>query len=168
VLGGLLVGFGTRLGNGCTSGHGVCGIARLSRRSLAATAVFMLSAAATVFVLRHAIEGEMFAIATASASGLVFGLGLVVSQMVNPAKVLNFLDIFGGWDPSLASVMAGTIPVAAVGFALAEKMGRPVAVPAFRLPHRMRLDADLSLGAALFGIGWCAVGYCPGPAIVSL
>jgi uncharacterized membrane protein YedE/YeeE len=110
----------------------------------------------------------MFAIATASASGLVFGIGLVVSQMVNPAKVLNFLDIFGGWDPSLALVMAGAIPVAAVGFALAEEMGRPVAVPAFRLPHRMRLDADLLLGTALFGIGWGAVGYCAGPAIVSL
>jgi uncharacterized membrane protein YedE/YeeE len=110
----------------------------------------------------------MFGIATALASGIVFGLGLVVSQMVNPAKVLNFLDIFGTWDPSLALVMAGAIPVAAVGFALTGNMGRPLAAPAFRLPHQMRLDRDLLLGAALFGIGWGAVGYCPGPATVSL
>ena len=110
----------------------------------------------------------MFGIAAAFVSGMVFGLGLVVSQMANPAKVLNFLDIFGSWDPSLALVMAGAIPVAAVGFALAGKMGRPLAAPAFRLPHQMRLDAGLLLGAALFGIGWGAVGYCPGPAIVSL
>jgi uncharacterized membrane protein YedE/YeeE len=110
----------------------------------------------------------MLAIAMALASGIVFGLGLVVSQMVNPAKILNFLDVFGSWDPSLALVMVGAIPVAAVGFALTGNMNRPLAAPNFRLPHQERLDRGLLLGAALFGIGWGAVGYCPGPAIVSL
>jgi uncharacterized membrane protein YedE/YeeE len=104
-------------------------------------------------------------IATALASGILFGVGLVVSQMVNPAKILNFLDVFGAWDPSLALVMVAAIPVAATGFALAGRLGRPLAAPALRLPDKTGLDPDLLLGAALFGIGWGAVGYCPGPAI---
>jgi uncharacterized membrane protein YedE/YeeE len=106
--------------------------------------------------------------ATALASGILFGVGLVVSQMVNPAKILDFLDVFGAWDPSLALVMVAAIPVAATGFALAGRLGRPLAAPALRLPDKTGLDRDLLLGAALFGIGWGAVGYCPGPAIVSL
>ena len=110
----------------------------------------------------------MIAIAMALGSGILFGLGLIVAQMVNPAKILNFLDVFGSWDPSLALVMAGAIPVAAVGFALAGRMRQPLAAATFRLPEQTRLDRDLLLGAALFGIGWGAIGYCPGPAIVSL
>lgn len=93
----------------------------------------------------------------ALASGLVFGLGLVLSGMINPAKVLNFLDLAGTWDPSLACVMAGAIPVAAVGFWLR----RPALTNG-------RIDARLVGGAALFGIGWGLVGYCPGPAIAGL
>jgi uncharacterized membrane protein YedE/YeeE len=110
----------------------------------------------------------MLAIAMALASGILFGLGLIVSQMVNPAKILSFLDVFGSWDPSLALVMVGAIPVAAIGFAFTGRMRQPLAAPTFRLPQQTRLDRDLLLGAALFGIGWGAVGYCPGPAIVSL
>ena len=100
--------------------------------------------------------------------GLVFGLGLLVSQMVNPAKVLGFLDVFGAWDPSLALVMAGAVPVTAMGFALARRWRRPLLAPAFRLPEAAVVDRSLVAGAVLFGIGWGLVGYCPGPAIVAL
>lgn len=100
--------------------------------------------------------------------GLVFGLGLLVSQMVNPAKVLGFLDVLGAWDASLALVMAGAVPVTAMGFALARRWRRPLLAPAFRLPEAGVVDRRLLAGAALFGIGWGLVGYCPGPAIVAL
>ena len=100
--------------------------------------------------------------------GLVFGLGLLVSQMVNPAKVLGFLDVLGAWDPSLALVMAGAVPVTAMGFALARRWRRPLLAPAFRLPETAMVDRSLVAGAVLFGTGWGLVGYCPGPAIVAL
>jgi uncharacterized membrane protein YedE/YeeE len=105
-------------------------------------------------------------------AGLVFGAGLAVSQMVDPAKVLGFLDFgaisSGGWDPSLALVMAGALAVAAVGFRLADVRARPVCGPAFDLPVRKHVDARLVAGALTFGMGWGLVGYCPGPAIASL
>jgi uncharacterized protein len=104
----------------------------------------------------------------ALVAGLVFGLGLVVSQMTNPAKVLNFLDVFGAWDPSLMFVMAGAIPVAAIGFALARRRHRTVLGEAIHLPKRSAIDARLIGGAVLFGIGWGLVGFCPGPAIAAL
>jgi uncharacterized membrane protein YedE/YeeE len=98
----------------------------------------------------------------------VFGLGLTVSGMINPAKVLNFLDLVGHWDPSLAFVMAGAIPVAAIGYALARRRSAPLCAPAFFGPTKTRVDARLVSGAALFGIGWGLVGYCPGPALAAL
>jgi uncharacterized protein len=104
----------------------------------------------------------------ALVAGLVFGLGLVVSQMTNPAKVLNFLDVFGAWDPSLMFVMAGAIPVAAIGFALARHRHRTVLGEAIHLPKRSAIDTRLIGGAALFGIGWGLLGFCPGPAIAAL
>ncbi|WP_119680784.1 DUF6691 family protein [Indioceanicola profundi] len=107
-------------------------------------------------------------IASAFLVGLLFGLGLVVSQMVNPAKVLAFLDIFGNWDPSLALVMGGAVAAAAVGFAIAGRRSAPLWAPAFQIPTRRDLDARLITGAALFGIGWGLVGLCPGPAITAL
>lgn len=110
----------------------------------------------------------MIAVAAAFVAGLVLGLGLLVSQMVNPAKVLGFLDLFGAWDPSLALVMATAIPVAAVGFALARKRRRPVVAASFHLPPAGAIDGSCLGGAALFGIGWGLVGLCPGPAIVDL
>lgn len=110
----------------------------------------------------------MLGILTALASGFVFGLGLVISQMVNPAKVLGFLDLFGAWDPSLMVVMAAAIPPAALGFRLARRWPRPLAAAIFRLPAVAGADRDLVAGAVLFGIGWGLVGYCPGPAIVAL
>jgi uncharacterized membrane protein YedE/YeeE len=105
---------------------------------------------------------------TALVSGLIFGLGLAVSQMINPAKVLAFLDVFGAWDPSLAFVMLGAIPVAALGYRLARLRGTPLCASAYSVPGQTRIDRRLMGGAVLFGIGWGLVGYCPGPAIASL
>ena len=102
------------------------------------------------------------------AAGLLFGLGLVVSGMANPAKVLNFLDIFGIWDPSLAFVMGGAVAVAFLGFRLALQRQRPLLAAEFQVPNRRDLDARLLSGAALFGVGWGLGGFCPGPAIVAL
>ena len=104
----------------------------------------------------------------ALAAGLLFGLGLTVSQMANPAKVLGFLDLAGDWDPSLAFVLAGAVATAALGFRLAQCADRPLLAPAFRLPSATRIDRPLLLGAALFGLGWGLVGFCPGPALVAL
>ncbi|MCW3474204.1 DUF6691 family protein [Limobrevibacterium gyesilva] len=104
----------------------------------------------------------------ALASGLLFGLGLTVSGMINPAKVLGFLDLAGAWDPSLAFVMAAAIPVAAAGFAVARHRPAPLCAPAFSGPARTGVDSRLVIGAMLFGIGWGLVGYCPGPAVASL
>ncbi|SDE81962.1 DUF6691 family protein [Limimaricola pyoseonensis] len=102
-------------------------------------------------------------------SGLFFGLGLIVSGMSDPAKVLNFLDVFGTWDPSLAFVMGGAIAVTAPGFALiTRRLPRPVFGGAFHLPTRNDLDPRLLSGAALFGLGWGLGGFCPGPALTAL
>ncbi len=104
----------------------------------------------------------------AVAAGLLFGLGLTVSRMIDPAKVLGFLDLFGDWDPSLAFVMVAAIPVAAGGYRLARRMGRPLCDVTFSTPAQSRIDFRLIAGAVLFGIGWGLVGYCPGPALASL
>ena len=113
--------------------------------------------------------------AVALLAGILFGLGLAVSQMVNPAKVLGFLDIAaawrpvpGGWDPSLAFVMAGALAVTAVGFRLALRRPAPVFGTAFDLPRATAIDRPLLTGAAIFGVGWGLVGFCPGPALASL
>lgn len=102
------------------------------------------------------------------ALGLLFGAGLVVSGMADPAKVLNFLDLFGTWDPSLAFVMGGAVLVAFVGYRLVLRRDRPVAAPSFGIPARKDIDARLIVGPALFGIGWGLAGFCPGPAIAAL
>lgn len=104
----------------------------------------------------------------AFAAGILFGLGLAVSQMVNPAKVLAFLDIAGRWDPSLALVMAGALGVTFLGYRLVQRRPVPLAEPAFHLPTARDVDGRLIGGAALFGIGWGLVGFCPGPAVASL
>ncbi|MFD2740649.1 DUF6691 family protein [Sulfitobacter aestuarii] len=102
-------------------------------------------------------------------SGVIFGLGLIVSGMSDPAKVLNFLDLFGSWDASLAFVMGGAILVAAPGFAwLTRHRERPFYDSKFRIPTRSDLDPRLMAGAAIFGIGWGLGGFCPGPALTSL
>lgn len=107
-------------------------------------------------------------ILAALASGALFGAGLVVSGMVNPAKVLGFLDIAGAWDPSLAFVMAGAIPVGAAGYALGRRRAAPLCAPAFGPPPRGTPDARLVGGAVLFGLGWGLAGFCPGPALAAL
>jgi uncharacterized membrane protein YedE/YeeE len=99
--------------------------------------------------------------------GLVFGVGLIVSQMSNPAKVIGFLDITGDWDPSLALVMGGAVAVFGVLYRLALRQGTPLLAARFTLPEKDRLDAPLMVGAVIFGVGWGLGGFCPGPAIVS-
>jgi uncharacterized membrane protein YedE/YeeE len=100
--------------------------------------------------------------------GLVFGAGLLISQMVQPTKVLAFLDIFGAWDPSLIVVMIAALAVSAPGFVLARRRARPVFAEECSWPTKTGLDHQLVLGAATFGIGWGLVGLCPGPALESL
>ena len=99
--------------------------------------------------------------------GLVFGAGLIISQMSNPAKVIGFLDITGNWDPSLALVMGGAVAVFGVLYRLALRQGTPLFAPRFVLPEKDNLGAPLILGALIFGVGWGLGGFCPGPAIVS-
>jgi len=105
---------------------------------------------------------------TAFLSGLLFGIGLLLAGMANPAKVLAFLDIAGHWDPSLALVMGGAIPVSAIGFYLARHRTAPLFSERFQLPTNTRLDKRLVLGALGFGVGWGLAGFCPGPALVAL
>lgn len=104
----------------------------------------------------------------AALSGTLFGLGLAISEMVNPAKVLAFLDVAGNWDPTLAFVMLGALAVATPAFHLCLKRQRPWFADRFALPEKTRLEPRLVLGAALFGIGWGLAGLCPGPALVAL
>ena len=105
---------------------------------------------------------------SAFASGLLFGFGLIVSEMVDPAKVLAFLDVFTNWDPSLAFVMGGAVAASALGYFIAKRRGVPVFAPRLEVPTRRDLDPRLIGGAALFGIGWGLVGLCPGPALTAL
>ena len=101
-------------------------------------------------------------------SGLLFGFGLLLSGMADPAKVQNFLDLFGTWDPSLAFVMGGAIAVTMPGFWLVIRRNKPFFNEVFYLPSRTDLDARLITGAAIFGVGWGLGGFCPGPAITAL
>jgi len=101
-------------------------------------------------------------------AGLLFGLGLAISQMTNPAKVLNFLDITGTWDPTLAFVMGGAVLVTLISFRFILKQDRPLFEGQFHLPTRSDIDSRLLGGAALFGIGWGLAGYCPGPGVAAL
>jgi len=105
-------------------------------------------------------------VAFALVAGLVFGLGLIVSGMFNPAKVLGFLDLAGRWDPSLAIVMATAIPVAAAAFAVARHRGATLTGATLRLPVVRGIDAPLVMGSLAFGVGWGLVGLCPAPALL--
>jgi uncharacterized membrane protein YedE/YeeE len=102
---------------------------------------------------------------SALLAGLLFGFGLIVSGMIDPAKVLGFLDLAGAWDPSLAFVMIGAIAVGAAAFPVAKKMSRSLTGEPMRLPTSTRLDRRLRVGAAIFGVGWGLAGFCPGPAL---
>jgi uncharacterized membrane protein YedE/YeeE len=100
--------------------------------------------------------------------GLLFGVGLVVSGMSDPAKVLNFLDLAGNWDPSLAFVMGAAVLVAFVGYRVVLRRDRPLMADGFHLPTKTTVDGRLLAGAAIFGIGWGIGGFCPGPAFTAL
>ncbi len=97
--------------------------------------------------------------------GLIFGLGISLSGMANPAKVINFFDIAGAWDPSLAFVMGGAVLVTFIGYRWAFKRARPIMGETFQLPGKTRVDRQLASGAIIFGIGWGLAGFCPGGAL---
>jgi uncharacterized protein len=101
-------------------------------------------------------------------SGAIFGLGLAVSGMMNPAKVTGFLDVTGDWDPTLLFVMGGALLVTVPAFRVVSRRQRPVLADGFELPRKGAVDARLVGGAALFGVGWGLVGFCPGPAVAAL
>lgn len=100
--------------------------------------------------------------------GLIFGLGLILSGMTNPAKVQGFLDLFGNWDPSLALVMGGAIAVGMISFAIARGRTQSFLGGAMHLPTRTDIDKKLVVGGLIFGAGWGLAGFCPGPALVSM
>ena len=100
--------------------------------------------------------------------GIIFGIGLVISQMINPAKVLGFLNLFGEWDPSLAFVMIGALIVSSPLFHLFKNKEKPIFSSSFSIPSKKEIDKELIFGSILFGAGWGLVGLCPGPAITSI
>ncbi|SDH03621.1 YeeE/YedE family protein [Pelagibacterium luteolum] len=110
----------------------------------------------------------MPALFLALLTGLVFGTGIALSGMINPAKVLNFFDIAGTWDPSLAFVMGGALIVTAIGYRFVLKSPRPLFDRQFHLPTRKDIDMPLLAGSAVFGIGWGIAGFCPGGSIPAL
>jgi uncharacterized membrane protein YedE/YeeE len=101
-------------------------------------------------------------------SGILFGAGLALSHMIDPNKVLNFLDVTGHWDPSLLFVMIGAVSVAMIAFRFILKRSAPLWSKSFQLPQKKSLDSQLISGAAIFGIGWGMSGYCPGPSVTGL
>lgn len=170
VAGGVLVGYGTRLGSGCTSGHGVCGIAPVG--AVGARNVHVHGDGH-----RHGVRGAPRGgprvsgareIVAALVAGVLFGVGLAVSGMIHPAKVLGFLDVAGAWDPSLLAVMGAAVPVSFMGYRLTRGREQPWIATAWHLPTRRDIDAPLLAGAAIFGVGWGLGGFCPGPALASL
>jgi uncharacterized membrane protein YedE/YeeE len=100
--------------------------------------------------------------------GVIFGLGLVLSGMVNPRRIVGFLDVFGAWDPTLLFVMTGALAVSFAGYRLVFRRGKPLLEEKFNLPTATAIDGRLIGGAALFGIGWGMSGFCPGPGIAAL
>lgn len=212
IITGFLIGFGTRLGNGCTCGHGICGLSRLSRRSLAAVCTFMGvgMATATLFSLEAVRSRTMFLFtdyslpsttnpvvavfvgivpvslalfsvvtnpskkaAGAAMSGALFAVGLAVSKMVLPNKVLGFLDLSriasGTYDPSLFLVMASGLGLGILGYQYKQHHldKKPLLSDKYSIPGNTAIDLPLLLGASLFGIGWGVSGLCPGPAMFS-
>ena len=110
----------------------------------------------------------MLPLALSLAAGLLFGAGLAISDMMNPARVLNFFDVAGSWDPTLMFVMTGALATTAIGYRIVFARGKPLAGSAFSLPTSRQIDLPLAGGAAIFGIGWGMAGFCPGPAIAAL
>lgn len=100
--------------------------------------------------------------------GTIFGAGLALSDMVNPARVQAFLDVAGDWDPTLMFVMGAALAPSAIAYALRRRLARPLLSERFVIPENRAMDRSLLLGAALFGVGWGLVGFCPGPAVAGL
>ncbi|WP_429815774.1 DUF6691 family protein [Ensifer sp. B1-9] len=114
------------------------------------------------------MNGAVFRLAATLVSGLVFGFGLSLSGMLDPARVRAFLDVTGNWNPSLAFVLGGAVSVSALGVLLTRRLKRPLFDETFHLPDNQTIDRRLIGGSAIFGIGWGLVGLCPGPALASL
>jgi len=114
------------------------------------------------------MNGAVFRLAATLVSGLVFGFGLSLSGMLDPARVRAFLDVTGNWNPSLAFVLGGAVSVSALGVLLTRRLKRPLFDETFHLPDNQVIDRRLIVGSAIFGIGWGLVGLCPGPALASL
>ncbi|MFA6178986.1 MAG: DUF6691 family protein [Candidatus Methylopumilus sp.] len=110
----------------------------------------------------------MMILISAFMSGLIFGIGLILSGMTDPAKVIGFLDVTGSWDPSLAFVMLGAIAVAYFAFRIATRQSKTILGETIALPAKKEIDTRLIVGSITFGIGWGLAGYCPGPAIASI
>ena len=110
----------------------------------------------------------MMQLAAACATGIIFGLGLSISEMINPTRVIGFLDIAGRWDPTLMFVMGGALAITLPAFALTLRRARPLLDDQFLLPTKRDIDRQLIFGAAIFGIGWGLGGFCPGPALAAL
>jgi len=101
-------------------------------------------------------------------AGIIFGCGLTISQLINPHKVINFLDIMGNWDPSVLVVMASALSITWLGYFFALKKSKPLYCDEFKLPQKKSMDVGLIIGAAIFGIGWGLAGYCPGPGLTAV
>jgi uncharacterized membrane protein YedE/YeeE len=114
------------------------------------------------------MKNKIMTIMTPLVAGIVFGLGLLISGMTNPAKVRGFLDVFGDWQPALIAVMASAIVIFALAYHYSRNMKQPLFYDFFHKPSLTVLDARLFIGAALFGIGWGMVGLCPGPALLNI
>lgn len=110
----------------------------------------------------------MSALVASLISGAIFGLGLCLSEMVNPARVIGFLDVLGRWDATLLLVMIAAVAVTGIGFPLVTKRAKPLLADRFSLPEKSDIDARLIAGSAIFGVGWGLAGLCPGPAIAAL
>ena len=117
---------------------------------------------------KNVMSKKVMALLVPLTAGIVFGLGLLVSGMSNPAKVRGFLDVFGDWQPALMAVMVAAIIIFSVAYALSNKMKQPWFHNIFHKPSLTTLDARLFIGAALFGIGWGMVGLCPGPGLLNV
>ena len=167
VIAGLLVGVGTRVANGCTSGHGVCGISRLSLRGITATMFYLVAGGRHRCRLSAPSGGDLMRAGWAFLAGGLFGAGLWLSGMTDTRKVQGWLDIFGDWDPTLAFVLGGAILPMAVAWRLARR-GAPKLGGSFPTPSEKRIGWPLAAGSMMFGAGWGLVGLCPGPAMASL
>ena len=110
----------------------------------------------------------MAQVVSAFLLGTLFGLGLAVSEMTNPARIIGFLDVMGRWDPTLVFVMAGALVITGSMFPFILRRVRPLFATRFSLPTKTKIDTPLVVGAAVFGIGWGLVGFCPGPAVAAL